>query len=208
MRKKDYIEKLTPNLLNMIYDRRHQLIVSCFLANPENRWDLKRMIPRICHEETIIPEENLREFIIIFNQHTSDQTPQREIVKIKQLYKFIFKKITIITTKRYTYSSDGDDDDDDFDIWLMIHSVDFREFPIIPDRDVVRKNNIYNWFKCWFRRYKDRIVMEIMMRQTREINEETVVINEELSDEEDEVYVVIHEKFRDEVGEETTEEVI
>jgi len=50
--------------------------------------------------------------------------------------------------------------------------------------------------------------MEIMMRQTREINEETVVINEELSDEEDEVYVVIHEKFRDEVGEETTEEVI
>jgi len=31
-----------------------------------------------------------------------------------------------------------------------------------------------------------------MTRQTGEINEETVVINEELSDEEDEVYVVIH----------------
>ena len=105
-----------------------------------------------------------------------------------------------------------DDDDDDFDIWLMIHSVDFREFPIIPDpdRDVVRKTNIYNWFKCWFRRFKERIVLEMMIRQT-------VVINEELSDEEDEVYVVIHEtfsdeiineKFSDEVDEETTEEVI
>jgi len=35
-----------------------------------------------------------------------------------------------------------------FDIWLMIHSADFREFRIIPDpdRDVVWKNNIYNWF--------------------------------------------------------------
>ena len=133
----------------MIYDRRQQLILSCFLANRENRSDLKRMIPRICHEETIIPEENLRELIIIFNQHTIDQTHQREIVKIKKLYKFHLKKITIITIKRYPYSLDGDDDD--FDIWLTIHSVDFREFPMIPDRDVVKKNNICDWFKYWFR---------------------------------------------------------
>jgi len=47
-----------------------------------------------------------------------------------------------------------------------------------------------------------------MTRQTGEINEETVVINEELSDEEDEVYVVIHEKFSDEVDEETIQEVL
>jgi len=82
MRKKDYIEKLTPILLNKIYDRRHEVIVNSFSVNLENLGDLKRMIPRICHEETIIPEEKLRELIIIFNQHTSDQTPQREIVKI------------------------------------------------------------------------------------------------------------------------------
>jgi len=69
-------------LLNEVYDIRHKVIVNSFLANPENRGDLKRMIPRICHEETIIPEENLRELIRMFNQHTSDQTPQREIVKI------------------------------------------------------------------------------------------------------------------------------
>jgi len=67
-----------------------------------------------------------------------------------------------------------------FDIWLMIHSVDFREFPVTidPYSDVIRKNNAYNWFKYWFRRYKQRIVLEMMIRQTGEINEE-------LSDEED-----------------------
>jgi len=41
MRKKHYIEKLTPILLNEIYDIRHQLIVHSFLANLENREDLK-----------------------------------------------------------------------------------------------------------------------------------------------------------------------
>jgi len=92
MRKKHYIEKLTPILLNEIYDIRHTVIVHSFLANPENRGDLKRMIPRICHEEAIIPEENLRELIRIFNQHTSDQTSQRKIFKIKQLYKFLLKQ--------------------------------------------------------------------------------------------------------------------
>jgi len=90
----------------------------------------------------------------------------------------------------------------------MIHADDFREFPIIPDRDVVRKNNIYNWFRYWFRRYKERIVLDMMIRQTGEINEETVVINEELSDEEDEVEIVINEKFSDEIiNEEFSDEV-
>jgi len=78
-----------------------------------------------------------------------------------------------------------------FDSWLMIHSFDFREFPVIPDRDVVRKN-IYNWFKYWLRRHMLRIVLEMMIRQTGKINEE-------LSDE------IINEKFSDEVDEETTE---
>jgi len=78
--------------LNEIYDIRHTVIVNRFLANPENRGDLKRMIPRICHEETIISEENIKELIRIFNQHTSDQTSQREIFKIKKLYEFNFKK--------------------------------------------------------------------------------------------------------------------
>ena len=82
MRKKDYIEKLTPILLNKIYDRRHEVIVNSFSVNLENLGDLKRMIPRICHEETIIPDKKLRELIKIFNQHISDQTPQREIIKI------------------------------------------------------------------------------------------------------------------------------
>jgi len=81
----------------------------------------------------------------------------------------------------------------------MIHADEFREFPIIPDRDVVRKNNIYNWFRYWFRRYKERIVLDMVIRQTGEINEETVVINEVLSDEEDEVEIVINEKFSDEI---------
>jgi len=81
----------------------------------------------------------------------------------------------------------------------MIHADEFREFPIIPDRDVVRKNNIYNWFRYWFRRYKERKVLDMMIRQTGEINEETVVINEELSDEEDEVEIIINEKFSDEI---------
>ena len=123
--------------MNKIYDIRHEVIVYSFSANLENREDLKRMIPRICHEETIIPEENLRELIRIFNQHTSDQTPQREFVKIRKLYKFLFKNIIIFTIKRYTYSSDDDDDEEEryFDIWLMIHADDFREFPIIPDSD-------------------------------------------------------------------------
>jgi len=189
-------------LLNKIYDIRLAVIVNSFLANPENREDLKRVIPRICHEETIIPEENLRELIRIFNQHTSDQTPQRKIFKIRKLYKFILKKIIYITIKRYIYSIDDEDDDERyFDIWLMIHADDFREFPIIPDsdRDVVRKNNIYNWFRYWFRRYKEIIVLDMMIRQTGVINEETVVINEELSDEEDEVEIVINEKFSDEI---------
>ena len=75
--------------MNEIYDIRHQLIVHSFLANLENCEDLKRMIPRICHDETTIPEENLRELVRIFNQHASDQTPQREIVKIRKLYKFL-----------------------------------------------------------------------------------------------------------------------
>ena len=89
---KNTIEKLIQILLNEIYDIRHTVIVNRFLANPENRGDLKRMIPRICHEETIISEENIKELIRIFNQHTSDQTSQREIFKIKKLYEFNFKK--------------------------------------------------------------------------------------------------------------------
>jgi len=46
------------------------------------------------------------------------------------MYKFLKNKQTVITIKRYTFSID---DEMYFDIWLMIHSVDFREFPIIPD---------------------------------------------------------------------------
>jgi len=62
IRKKDYIEKLTPILLNKIYNRRHEVIISCFLTTPEAFSRLKKIIPCICHEETIIPEENLESF--------------------------------------------------------------------------------------------------------------------------------------------------
>jgi len=114
MRKKDYIEKLTPILLNMIYNRRHEVIISCFSANPEGVSRLKDIIPRICHEETIIPEENLRELFTIFNR-PRNQTIRREIVEIRKLYKFLFREIGNITKKRYTYSLDGEDNDDDDD---------------------------------------------------------------------------------------------
>ena len=66
IRKDDYIEKLTPILLNKIYDKRHEIIIHYFSAHPEGVSSLKEIIPRICHEETIIPEENLRELITIF----------------------------------------------------------------------------------------------------------------------------------------------
>jgi len=54
IRKDDYIEKLTPILLNKIYDKRHEMIIHCFSAHPEGGSRLKEIIPRICHEETII----------------------------------------------------------------------------------------------------------------------------------------------------------
>jgi len=78
MWKKDY-EKLTPILLNKIYDRRHEVIISCFSANPEGVSRLKEIIPCTCHEGSIIPEDNLRELITILNKHTRNQTFQMEI---------------------------------------------------------------------------------------------------------------------------------
>ena len=53
-----------------------------------------------------------------------------EIVKIRNLYKFLFRIVTKITIKRYIYSID-----DDFDIWfrLEMRNDKFREFPLIPD---------------------------------------------------------------------------
>ena len=66
MWKKDYIEKLTPVFLNKIYDRRLEMIVSCFSANPAGVSRLKEIIPHMCHEGSIIPEDNLRELITIF----------------------------------------------------------------------------------------------------------------------------------------------
>jgi len=115
------------------------------------------MIPRICHEETTTPKENLRELFTTFNRPrflTRNQTFQMEIVKIRTFYKFLFKKIAKITIKRYLYSlddDDDDDDDDDFDFWIMSRSFKFREYPIIPDPDrgVVwwKIYNIYNCFK-------------------------------------------------------------
>ena len=56
MRKKGYIGYLTPILLNNVYNRRHEVIANSFSVNLENLVDLKRMIPRLCHDETIIPE--------------------------------------------------------------------------------------------------------------------------------------------------------
>jgi len=106
-------------LLYKIYDRRHQLIVSCFLANTEGVSRLKEMIPLICHEETVIPEENLRELFTIFNNRPSrNQTFRREIVKIRHLHKFLFKKIIKITIQIYLFPLD--DYERYFDIWLMI----------------------------------------------------------------------------------------
>jgi len=42
MWKDDYIEKLTPILLNKIYDKKLEMIVSCFSANAEGYLDSKR----------------------------------------------------------------------------------------------------------------------------------------------------------------------
>ena len=209
MWKDDYIEKLTQIFLNKIYYRRLEMIVSCFSTNPEGASRLKEMIPRICHEETITPEENLRELFTIFNRPrflTRIQTFQMEIVKITKFYKFLFKKIAKITVKRYLYSLDGDDDDDDFDTWIMSRSFKFREFPIIPDPDrgVVwwKSYNIYNCFKSefrqcddgishclnseyhiTFRQCDDGIVLEMLLRQ---IENKTKVITKKFNDEADE----------------------
>ena len=62
------------------------------------------------------------------------------------MYKFLFKKIIKITIKVYLYSL-LDDDECFFDIWLMFHSDDFREIPIIPDRGEEYSNNMYSCFK-------------------------------------------------------------
>ena len=171
--------------MNKIYDRRHEVIVSCFSANPEGVSRLKEIIPRICHEETIIPEENLRERFTIFNRPTRNQTIRREIVKIRKLYKFLFSEITNITIKRYTYSLDGEDDDEGryFDIWLMISSDDFRELPIIPDRGVISgySNNIYSWFKYWFRQYDNEMAPKMLLRVDEN---KTKVITKKFNDEE------------------------
>jgi len=82
-----------------------------------------------------------------------------EIVKIRNLYKFLFRIVTKITIKRYIYSID-----DDFDIWfrLEMRNDKFREFPLIPDWGImplVQYNSRF-WFKYWFRRYKDEIENE------------------------------------------------
>jgi len=89
-----------------------------------------------------------------------------EIVKIRNLYKFLFREITNITIKRYLCSLDGEDDDDEryFETWIMNRPYKFREFPIIPDRGEVwwYRYNIYNWFKSEFRQYDDRITVEML----------------------------------------------
>jgi len=187
MWKDDYIEKVTPILLYKIYDKRLEVIVNSFSTIPEGASRLKEIIPRKCHQETIIPEENLRELFIIFNRPrflTRNQTFQMEIVKIRELYKFIFRKIAKIIIKRYLYSSD-DDDDDDFDIWIMNRSFKFREFPIIPDRSVVwwKSYNINNWFKSKFRQYDDEMALDFLIRLAEN---ETKVVTKNFNDEVDE----------------------
>jgi len=168
MWKDDYIEKVTPILLNKIYDKRLEVIVNSLSTNPEGVSILKEVIPRICHEETIIPEENLRELFTIFKRPiflTRNQTFQRKIVKIRELHNFIFRKIAKIMIKICLHSLD-DDDDDDFDIWIMSRSFKFREFPKIPDRGVVwwKSYNIYNWFKSKFRQYDDEMALDLLIR--------------------------------------------
>jgi len=85
-RKRDCLGKVTPILLEEIYERRHELILSRFIAAPENISTLERMIPRLCHSDTKISEENLRELSEIFNEpiFTGYRTFLDEIVKIKK----------------------------------------------------------------------------------------------------------------------------
>jgi len=57
-----------------------------------------------------------------------------------------------------------DDDERFFDIWLMFHSADVCEFPIIPDRGE-EYSNIYNWFKFCFRQYETEMSLERSLRE-------------------------------------------
>jgi len=201
-RKDKYIEKLTPILLNKIYDKRYEMNISCFSANPGVS-RLKEIIPCICHEEIIIPEENLRNLITIFYR-TRNQPPQMEIVKIRNLYKFLYGIVTIFTIKRHIYSID-----DDFDIWFMLemHNDKFREFPLVPDWGIMSlfQYNIRFWFKYWFRRYKDEIENESGVDEYEieiEVDEYQIehaieIANEIANESEDEVI----EQFSDEVNE-------
>ena len=54
----------------------------------------------------------------------------------------------------------------------MIRSDDFREFPIIPDRGEGYSNNIYSWFKYWFRQYDNEMAPEMLLRLAENKTEE------------------------------------
>lgn len=88
MRKSHYIEKIKPNFFNYIYDKRHKVVANSFSVNPEDVSRLKEIITRTCHEQTIIPEENIRELQRIFNR-TRNQT--MEIVEMKNCIKICLK---------------------------------------------------------------------------------------------------------------------
>jgi len=51
----------------------------------------------------------------------------------------------------------------------MFHSDDFREFPIIPGRGEENSNNIYSWFKFWFRHNETEMSLERSLREAERI---------------------------------------
>jgi len=87
--KRQCIEKLPPILLNRIYDKIHEVIMSCFSATSENIARLERLIPRICHEETTIPEDKCQELVNSFLPRNIDSGTTRTNCRNEKLYKFL-----------------------------------------------------------------------------------------------------------------------
>ena len=87
--------------MNRIYKERHEVIVNCFSTTRRNISILRRMIPHVYNEKTIIPEEDLTELLKPFYISETLIPNKRFPDKIvKKLYKFLFQKITVIIIER------------------------------------------------------------------------------------------------------------
>ena len=78
------------------------MIVNYFSTIPRNISILRRLIPHVCYEKTIIPEEDLKKLLKLFYISETLAPNKRFPDKIvKKLHKLLFQKITVIMIERY-----------------------------------------------------------------------------------------------------------